>query len=397
MKYLSTFDAAEKWGISPRRVLNLVKDGKIPEAVRIGSRWMIPENAEKPMDGRTKAGRIKSKQTADSFRYPIFEYRDISSFHPPLSEEELRLKQVAEAFHTCRFEEADRLMGDFPETAEDKYQRIHALYEGCMIDIFICNTGRFLARYGRLRTELQGDFPHKTELQEYLHEVDATLGMNAYYNDEFRVIPGYKYHDSFLPRLASLCTVSMSSAGKIYTPADLRAHEMNCIFLEKSDAYVDLQTLHTYLGAAYALMERTEEMTYHFEKALSLAERHNLYYVPAIQYFYMRKLFGRALSGFSDDFRQHLESVSDDIHKRYLCFTDAISVNSIYKLLSRDEYIYLYYAVQGYTNKEVAAQLHSSEGAVGKKYGEIYASLGVSDKNEMIELYHKSVSESALG
>ena len=50
MKYLSTFEAAEKWGISHRRVNVLCNEGRITGAQRAGSRWIIPENAEKPSE-----------------------------------------------------------------------------------------------------------------------------------------------------------------------------------------------------------------------------------------------------------------------------------------------------------------------------------------------------------
>ena len=46
MKYLSTFEVAEKWGISHRRVGILCNENRIPGAQQAGSRWIIPENAE---------------------------------------------------------------------------------------------------------------------------------------------------------------------------------------------------------------------------------------------------------------------------------------------------------------------------------------------------------------
>lgn len=45
MKYLSTFEAAEKWGISHRRVNVLCNEGRITGAQRAGSRWIIPADA----------------------------------------------------------------------------------------------------------------------------------------------------------------------------------------------------------------------------------------------------------------------------------------------------------------------------------------------------------------
>lgn len=62
MRYLSTFEVAEKWGISPRRVGVLCSQNRIPGAQQAGSRWIIPEDAEKPADARIKSGKyIKAK------------------------------------------------------------------------------------------------------------------------------------------------------------------------------------------------------------------------------------------------------------------------------------------------------------------------------------------------
>ncbi len=62
MKYLSTFEVAEKWG-SPGE---LVSSATRPHtgAQRAGSRWIIPADAEKPTDARIKSGKY-IKQKAD--------------------------------------------------------------------------------------------------------------------------------------------------------------------------------------------------------------------------------------------------------------------------------------------------------------------------------------------
>lgn len=57
MEYIRVSKAAEKWGISTRRVRVLCTEGKIPGVIRKGNLYMIPENAQKPLDGRlTRAG-----------------------------------------------------------------------------------------------------------------------------------------------------------------------------------------------------------------------------------------------------------------------------------------------------------------------------------------------------
>ena len=52
MEYIKASKAAEKWGISPRRVRVLCAEGKINGVIRKGNLYMIPTAAPKPMDGR---------------------------------------------------------------------------------------------------------------------------------------------------------------------------------------------------------------------------------------------------------------------------------------------------------------------------------------------------------
>ena len=57
MNYIKVSQAAEKWGLSARRVRILCQENKIEGVMRRGNLYMIPENAQKPADGRRKATR----------------------------------------------------------------------------------------------------------------------------------------------------------------------------------------------------------------------------------------------------------------------------------------------------------------------------------------------------
>lgn len=52
MKYLTTAEFAEKWGISQRRVAIYCKEGRIEGAELKGRTWLIPEDTKKPNDPR---------------------------------------------------------------------------------------------------------------------------------------------------------------------------------------------------------------------------------------------------------------------------------------------------------------------------------------------------------
>ena len=53
MEVMSARDAAEKWGISQRRVAILCSENRIADATMVGNMWIIPADAEKPVDARS--------------------------------------------------------------------------------------------------------------------------------------------------------------------------------------------------------------------------------------------------------------------------------------------------------------------------------------------------------
>ena len=52
MKYITTKDAVKKWNISERRIRQLLADGRIEGAIKVGNSWNIPVDALKPVDKR---------------------------------------------------------------------------------------------------------------------------------------------------------------------------------------------------------------------------------------------------------------------------------------------------------------------------------------------------------
>jgi DNA adenine methylase len=53
LSFISAKEAAEKWNISQRRVSVLCSENRINGAMMVGNMWIIPSNAEKPVDKRT--------------------------------------------------------------------------------------------------------------------------------------------------------------------------------------------------------------------------------------------------------------------------------------------------------------------------------------------------------
>lgn len=61
MDYMTLKEAAEKWGVTPRRVNYYCAGGCIPGAVKMADVWLLPKIAEKLLDMRTTQGRQQNE------------------------------------------------------------------------------------------------------------------------------------------------------------------------------------------------------------------------------------------------------------------------------------------------------------------------------------------------
>jgi len=132
MEYISVKEASELWAIDTSNIGKLCRKGKIEGAKIVGRNWLIPKNAQKPIDGRTKTA--KENQNATVFRFPLYINFPEESFIPSLSNEESSLKQAQVDFYACEFEKAKisfeelpfsfylefqpRLLKDFPHSTQ---------------------------------------------------------------------------------------------------------------------------------------------------------------------------------------------------------------------------------------------------------------------------------------
>lgn len=61
LEWITAQQAADKWGITARRVQALCANGQIEGIQRLGRAWLIPKDAPKPADGRAKNGRVAAQ------------------------------------------------------------------------------------------------------------------------------------------------------------------------------------------------------------------------------------------------------------------------------------------------------------------------------------------------
>ena len=64
MSYMDVKTAADRWELTERRITTLCRDGRIAGAKKEGGLWLIPDDAEKPADGRRNKSSRAMKTTA---------------------------------------------------------------------------------------------------------------------------------------------------------------------------------------------------------------------------------------------------------------------------------------------------------------------------------------------
>ena len=67
----SSEQIAEEWGLSKITINDLCNNGKIPGAVKEGRKWLIPDDAVRPADGRVSSGKYAKKKDGKTRPLPI--------------------------------------------------------------------------------------------------------------------------------------------------------------------------------------------------------------------------------------------------------------------------------------------------------------------------------------
>jgi len=99
MEFMTTNEAVKKWGISERRIRQLLQDGRIEGAVKVGNNWNIPINANKPADKRS----IKLDNTEFKFDLPENYFDEVDELNKKLNSKrpipKETLKSIKESFN----------------------------------------------------------------------------------------------------------------------------------------------------------------------------------------------------------------------------------------------------------------------------------------------------------
>ena len=108
MEYITVKEASEKWKVSERMIRKYCEQGKIEDAIHAGSVWIIPMEAKKPNEEKSKPSPLKplankvAYQKSKNNHFGIYEYIQVNLAYSSsrIASNRLTREQVMEIYRT---------------------------------------------------------------------------------------------------------------------------------------------------------------------------------------------------------------------------------------------------------------------------------------------------------
>jgi len=392
MDYISTKELAKRWGVSNSRILFLVKENRLPGAVKIGHSWVFPDNIEKPADMRSAKG--TQQEESGNFHFPIYLFGGYSetNLEKDFTKAEAALYEAELSFHRGDIHNAYNSLSALLQTAVESTVRAGALYYVCRCCIALNKSREFRFFSESLKALCAQDIPYKQELELLLHDLDTYFEGNAYYTAEGSIDEAYRYHKSarnylYLTAAYSAILAGLGNGNRVMT----LPYEIICQQFEEERGSFSAQMLHSYLAVMYHLNGEPETGKKHLRKALLLVKETG--YVDAELFFF------HFLSDMFDSVFEESEFAPFRVIKRRSVrfyqnlqkFLNELGKTSPLVSLSEKDVEYIKYAMKGLSNKEIAELKGVSVSTVSKYYSSLYEMTGTCSRKELIELCSRMI------
>ena len=405
-KMMTVREAAERWGLSVRRVQELCKMGRVHGAVLFGKNWMIPADLARPEDGR---GQKRSNEVMPlPRRTPLLIMTDL--YHTPgtaakasadlKSHPEARaLFDAGIAYSRGDIDKAYRYVRGFLEQRSGFYA-----VTGAGLLLSFCAIWRGDAELWDEAMHHITTAPIKSELDRELLELVVTVAKAGLYDfseypdwfdrGNFEKLPGDSHPAAKVFSARYCFSVSYRVASRQMSMPGMDGLGLMSILpytLESwiSQAVLDktvIPEIHLRLWCAimYHNSGQTELAIPHIDKAIAMAVPDKLYGILAEHRF----PFGRLLDDRLRLVDPALEKKVKELHRTYFDGRSALSrhVNkrTIAINLSTREREIAKLAAFGMTNKAIAKNLNISESTVKSTIQTVMQKTGLTDRGDFV-------------
>jgi len=392
MDYLSTAEAAEKWGVSTRQVQRLLAADRIPTARKYGHVWMISADADKPGDPH------EGTKTAQDALLADLEYLIAANWGQPAPHGN------PEAFEDATTDERVRLLRKSANAyLRGNFERVKALYQTTKGDDalrLVASTSAFAAAM------CTGDYPFFLETEDFVKSFAqegnhktvvafAEFALSGAYVAAFApgmVFSRFKDGDfSALPKQLILCTAYLRasyfrSLGKMESVLGVAQTALSFCDMQQGIWFYDIYLM-CFSSIACCAIGRVDEARQWLVDAMRIALPHGFITPFAELAAEWNGLLEQVLK---QEYPKYYDAVTDQWKRtvpNWFDFHNHFTKDNLTRILTLRESEMARLAAQGLSNAEIARRFHISEGRVKNILSEIYDRLLVHNRKDLASFF----------
>lgn len=378
MKYISVHEAAEQWGISLRRVQYFCANDKIPGAKHMGRQWLIPSDAIRPADGRTRYGKVHPAESV--YHFPVFIYTPLYGDPSGLSENEQQLLIAQKLRLEGKYLESIAICRDVLSESLPPYLEA-GLY--CTIGFDSLLLG-IVSEYSHAIAEIERIISLETLHREDIKLMLASLYLNGSWDNTrlYAVEPSELSSEAVIYYKYCLLSAAYIS-GSLEEKAVIRYIRSECVQFEKDGIIPALFSFHCLLGVIGNTENSVQQRESHIRTAVRIAVENN--WVANLSRYYngASVLIENCLEDYGHCYVTNLRKVQQTTLRYWTVIHSLETGVDSFTLYSSEQIELLLLVSYQYSNAKIASVKCMTEAEVNNAVSDLCTLSGVSTKAEL--------------
>lgn len=397
MKYLSTTEIAKIWGVSRKTVTRYASDGKIEGAYLVGNTWMIPADTKKEGCIITKSSKPERRRDNDgdhAFHFPLYLYQNFHELKGVLKKpEERKLYSAFEETLLGHYGVSCDLAAEAFSATDNLPFQITCRYLMARCCLYQNQYPLFMKHVLELQKTFATDFEHKREMRTLLIDLETYYkGFDSLLSASFD-----HAHDFNIESFPIITTMTLYKQ-ILLSLRDKRSIDTTMYeialktFQSKGFIYPSIM-LSSELAFIFYHRKQYEASDQYAKYAYDLACENNGFIMLSDLYSIAPKVLDRALRQNKTVIDSALVKMTREHKKSYIGLMFYLKKPKSLFSFVNDDFDYIHYAINHYTNKEIAAEKGISENSVSQRYTKLCRSFNVHRKKDLVDAFIEHLNQ----
>ena len=407
---LTVKQAAEKWGITVRRVQEYCKNGRITGAERFGASWMLPDDAVQPADMRKKVSPDRLVVEPLIRKTPFLDMTDLYTT-PGSAEESARALESHPEARLLFESEIAYSRGEIDKVYQNAnvilnaHSGFYAIISGGML-LGLCAMWRGdITLWEKAKKHIceapAKDEAHRDIISLSLAALDSTVYDITSFPEWFKMGIFEGLHPDAIPAakvfyIKYLYVAGLSVATKQYELSGVEGLTVLKLLPNIIEPMIaDAMNSKTVICEAYLRMmcaivyhniNENERAVYHIDKAIKLALPDRLFGILVEHRKYLDTLLDERMLILAPEYFEHFKQLHNKFSIGWSSLSGTIRNKKISTNLTFREREVAKLAAFGMSNTEIAELLHISLAAVKQTIRMVFQKSGINNRSELITI-----------